>query len=730
MRVFARGIRNAFKVPHPLNLLALIMATLMVCSQVKGAEGSFDLSDITSGQLLMRSDTSLSSAILLSTKVDIDISGTISRTKISQRFINTGNQWVEGVYVFPIGENAAVDRLKMRIGDRFIEGTIKEKEKARQVFETAKSEGKKAALIEQTRPNIFTNTVSNIAPNEIVIVQIEYQQKLMPKDGRWELRIPLTVTPRYKSSGLSQYLQFLAEVSSDKDMTLTQVSSAPEIPQKYPRNGEIINPVDITVNLDPGFKIENVSSPYHDIGQRQISASNHKIFMVGPVESNKDFLLRWSSESNEAGVSIFKEKHAGLEHAVLTLMPPQNLSTDAVPSREIIFVQDLSGSMSGQSLEQSKLGLELALERLKPTDSFNMVFFSDKFSSYSAQPVRATPIEINKALAVVRRLRTDGGTEMYPALSHALDNFSATAGTLRQLIFLTDGAVDRETALFSLIAKKLGNTRLFTIGIGSAPNSYFMTRSAEIGRGTSIQIGEIDEVAQRMDELFAKIENPAITDLTITLPEGINSETYPNPIPDLYAGDPVSISLRAKSLIGEAIVSGKKGDANWSISVPLEQFSEHNGVAKLWAKDKITSLENRSLSSFLPDTDQNKIKTEILKTSLSYGLVSSLTSLVAVDTSPSKPDGIKLSQERIASALPYGWDEHVFDLEKNHDPILNFYRKQTTQASIHQASLKMQSSEISLPDTSLNWKINILVGLAITLLGLSFLSCSRVRKNA
>jgi len=209
MRVFARGIRNAFKVPHPLNLLALIMATLMVCSQVKGAEGSFDLSDITSGQLLMRSDTSLSSAILLSTKVDIDISGTISRTKISQRFINTGNQWVEGVYVFPIGENAAVDRLKMRIGDRFIEGTIKEKEKARQVFETAKSEGKKAALIEQTRPNIFTNTVSNIAPNEIVIVQIEYQQKLMPKDGRWELRIPLTVTPRYKSSGLSQYLQFL-----------------------------------------------------------------------------------------------------------------------------------------------------------------------------------------------------------------------------------------------------------------------------------------------------------------------------------------------------------------------------------------------------------------------------------------------------------------------------------------------------------------------------------------
>lgn len=598
------------------------------------------------------------------------------------------------------------------------------------MFEAAKTEGKKAALIEQTKPNIFTNTVSNIAPNEIVIIQIEYQLQLMPNDGCWELRIPLTITPRYQSSGLSQYLQFLAEVSSDKDMILTPASSVPEIPQKYPRNSEIINPVDISINLDPGFEIADVSSAYHDIRQRQISSSNYKIFMDGPVESNKDFLLRWSSESNDVGVSIFKEKHAGLEHAVLTLMPPQNLQGDAVPPREVIFVQDLSGSMSGQSLEQSKLGLELALKRLKPADSFNMIFFSDKFNSYSAEPVRATAAEINKAIAVVRQLKTDGGTEMYPALSHALDNFSATAGVLRQLIFLTDGAVDRETALFSLIANKLENTRLFTIGIGSAPNSYFMTRSAEIGRGTSIQIGEIDEVAQRMGELFAKIENPAITDLTITLPDGINSETYPNPIPDLYAGEPVSISLRAKSLVGEAIVSGKQGDANWSISVPLEQFSEHNGVAKLWAKDKITSLENQSLSSFLPDTDQNKIKTEILKTSLSYGLVSSLTSLVAVDTSPSKPNGIKLRRERIASALPYGWDEHVFDLEKNYDPILNFYRKQTKQASIHQASLKMQSSEIALPDTSLNWKMNLLLGLAITILGLFFINCSRGRNNA
>ena len=231
MHAFKQGIRDILTTPYPLSLLALIIVSLMMCSEANGAEESFDLSDITSGQLLMRSDTNLSSAILLSTEVDIDIAGTISRTKISQRFINTGNQWVEGVYVFPIGENAAVDKLKMRIGDRFIEGTIKEKEQARQVFDTAKTEGKKAALIEQTKPNIFTNTVSNIAPNEVVIIQIEYQQKLMPKDGRWELRIPLTITLRYQSPGLSQYLQFLAEVSSDKDMILTPAYSVPEIPQ-------------------------------------------------------------------------------------------------------------------------------------------------------------------------------------------------------------------------------------------------------------------------------------------------------------------------------------------------------------------------------------------------------------------------------------------------------------------------------------------------------------------
>ncbi len=169
---------------------------------------SISLDDVESGQLLLRSDTDLSAAILISTDVKISISGTISRTIVSQRFINTGEVWAEGVYVFPIDENSAVDTLKMRIGDRFIEGIIKEKKAAKAAYEKAKDEGKKASLIEQQKPNLFTNTIANIGPSEVVTVQIEFQTKLSPKNGFWEMRVPLVSAPRYTSQPILQQVQF------------------------------------------------------------------------------------------------------------------------------------------------------------------------------------------------------------------------------------------------------------------------------------------------------------------------------------------------------------------------------------------------------------------------------------------------------------------------------------------------------------------------------------------
>ena len=190
----------------------LCLFTIMISSRSFAAsevpQASISLDDVESGELLLRAGNDLSSAILLSTDVKIDIAGTISRTIVSQRFINTGETWAEGVYVFPIGATAAVDTLKMRIGDRFIEGQIKEKKAAKKAYETAKKEGKKASLIEQKKPNLFTNTIANIGPGEIVTVQIEFQTKLSPRNGFWEMRVPLISAPRYSAQPILQGVKF------------------------------------------------------------------------------------------------------------------------------------------------------------------------------------------------------------------------------------------------------------------------------------------------------------------------------------------------------------------------------------------------------------------------------------------------------------------------------------------------------------------------------------------
>ncbi|WP_245417829.1 VIT domain-containing protein [Cohaesibacter celericrescens] len=133
----------------------------------------------------------------VATDIKLDVTGPVARAIVTQKFLNPSDSWLEGIYVFPLPDNAAVDQLKMKIGDRLIEGLIKPKQEARALYEAAKRDGKKASLLEQQRPNLFTNAVANIGPNESITIQIEYQQTVPRKDDRFSLRVPLVVAPRY-----------------------------------------------------------------------------------------------------------------------------------------------------------------------------------------------------------------------------------------------------------------------------------------------------------------------------------------------------------------------------------------------------------------------------------------------------------------------------------------------------------------------------------------------------
>jgi Ca-activated chloride channel family protein len=702
-----------------LSILLVLTLSMPLRAEYSPKQPSINLDDVESGQLLMRSGNELSNAILLSTDIKIAVAGSASRTIVSQRFINTGQTWAEGVYVFPIGKDAAVDTLKLRIGERFIEGIIKEKLEAKIIYEEAKAEGKKASLIEQQKPNLFTNKIANIGPGEVVVVQIEFQSKLLPKDGSWELRVPLVSAPRFDMPAIEENIKF-----GNAGFSNTNINSDynENIDIKVIKEEELFNPVEISIDLNTGFELNSLKSAFHKVDIEKLSNGHHKINLPGPISSDRDFVLRWTAKDKDTQTSLFKETRAGEDHLLLTLNPPLTNKNKYSPEREIIFIQDISGSMSGEPIQQSKIGLEMAIRRLKSNDKFNIILFNDRYSSYAAIPVLATAKEKDKAIRYVRRLSAENGTEMYPALKHALKNFRSNNSVLKQLIFLTDGAVTEESRLFSLINNELKTARLFTIGIGSAPNSFFMSRAAEMGRGSHIHIGDMDEISTRMGELFSKIENPAITDLELKLPKGFRAEIYPNPLPDLYVGDPLSIAIKGGKAKGVAVVTGKIGNQKWVAKIPLDQGAEQVGIAKLWAREKISNLERNRISLNPNENQKAHIDSELLQTALNYGLVSRLSSMVAVDITPSRPIGVDLDTAKLKAAIPSGWDPKQFDY-KYKEIVPEKLQQISSRNDWFNAANLMQKTEMqSLPQTSLNWKVSILFSLLSLLMGLITLS--------
>jgi len=700
------------------------------------------LDDVRSGQLMLRADEPgrYVAAPLVSTKIDIAVTGPILRATVTQRFRNPSEAWVEGVYAFPLPEDSAVDTLRMRIGDRFIEGRIEERQEAKRIYEEAKAEGKKAALVEQERPNLFTNSVANIGPHEVIVTQITFQQALAPRDGRWELRMPLVAAPRYNPAPVVQQVDFgedgwaISDPVPDRERVESPVADpARETP------GTIRNPVALAVDLAPGFALGSVESLAHEVSVEAPGPDRRLVMLTGPVPADRDFVLRWTADFAEPKAALFRDDPAAApgderakpseEHLLLTLAPPALGPAAPVRAREVIFVQDVSGSMSGGSIEQARAGLEAGLERLRAQDRFNLIVFNDGFAVFADAPLPATPENIRRAVGAVRALEADGGTEMYPALDYALTDAAPEDERLRQVIFLTDGAVGNEAEMLALIDRKLGRSRLFTVGIGSAPNSYFMTRAAETGRGAHVYIGDLSEVGARMEALFAKIEAPAITDLALTLPEGVSGEIYPTPLPDLYAGAPLTLAMRLDRATGTARLTGQRAGQPWRLEVPLAQAVPRPGVAKLWARQKIASLEAFRLSPGLEPDQWERVDAEILATALDAGLVSRLTSLVAVDVTPSRPADQTVESREIALTLPAGWDPEAF-LFENADPAPSLDKAMLQRLAPAADPNGPAADAAPLPKGALNWWPALMLGLGCLAAGLLLLLVTLRRRPA
>jgi Ca-activated chloride channel family protein len=577
------------------------------------------------GELQFKTSAGPVSAPLLATDVDIRVTGHVARATVRQSFRNPHADWYEGVYIFPLPESAAVDRLRMRIGERVVEGEIRERQAAKASYEQAKSEGRRATLVEQERPNIFTTSVANIGPGQTIEVEIEYQQTLRYDQGRYSLRFPMVVGPRYVPRTVEDAARIMPAVLRPDEAT------------------GLINPVKLSVALDAGVPIGALESAYHRIGVQQTDASRRQITLAGDNYANKDFELAWTlAPGREPAAALFTEKKGDRHYGLLMVVPPARERQGPAIPREAIFVIDTSGSMHGASIAQAKEALELAVRRLSPADSFNVIEFNSYARALFDQARPADAGSIDQAVRWVRELRAQGGTEMAKALDLALDG-KEHGKRIRQIVFLTDGAVGNEDPLLRMVRERLGDSRLFTVGIGSAPNSHFMTKAAQFGAGSYTYIGRIEEVKEKMGALFAKLESPVLKGLSVDWGASRGVDAWPKAIPDLYLGEPVVVLFSADSVADEVKLAG--------MTVRRTSLDDAGGLGTLWAREKISNL----MDALRGGAPEDEVRPAVLKLALDHHLVSKYTSLVAVDKTPARAREELLKTAGLPTNLPEGW---------------------------------------------------------------------------
>ena len=578
----------------------------------------------------------------LSTDIEMHVNSVVSRVTVKQTFKNNSSEWLEGVYQFPLPEDAAVDTLNMHIGQRIIEGEVQEKQQAERTYQQAKNNGQRTSIVHQTRANLFTTKLANIAPGESITIEIQFQSLVRVDSTHFSMRMPLGITPRYEPTSKDGYQADNAQQQNNRPESL------PSEVSQFNQGIQPDRPVTMKVNLNPGFDLALLESPYHKTHIQQ-HGDNYEISLENPTQADRDFVLNWQPQlGQKPKVALFSEQHDNHNYHVLMMLPPTHtLVSENTQPREIIFVIDSSGSMSGESMQQAKAGLLFALNELGPQDTFNIIDFDHEAHKLFPNAVANSEQTRHSAVEFVNSLQADGGTEIASAVQLALDK--PQSDRIRQIVFLTDGSIGNESQIFKLIENKLGNNRLFTVGIGSAPNSYFMTKAANFGRGTYTYIGNVNEVRTQLQDLFMKLRHPALTDLKLTGAKAIDIDLQPKVLRDLYIGEPLFVSYRTPKDHAVILkVSGKSDVYDWSSNIPVVVNGKDKGIAKLWARHKIASIN----SNF--DLSYDDKRQQVIDTALDFQLVSDFTSLVAVDKTPARVREA-LKQQRLKNPLPKGF---------------------------------------------------------------------------
>src|SRR4051812_27923591 len=567
------------------------------------------------------------------TDVKAEISGFISRVTVTQHFWNPSKEKIEAVYVFPLPNNAAVDDMTLKINDRTIKGLIKKRDEARAIYEAAKNAGHVAALLDQERPNIFTQSVANIVPGAQVTVEISYVETLKYEAGSYEFVFPMVVGPRYIPGSMATGQQG-GGWSPDTDRVPDASRITPPVAGTHTPNERAGHDISIDVTLDAGVPIQEFHSISHDVlSDRTGPNSAHVRLKDEAVIPNKDFILKYDVSGGRIEDALLTHHDSRGGFFTFILQPPDRVNPDQIVPREIVFVIDTSGSQMGFPLEKSKKLADLALAKLNPNDTFNIITFAGNTQILFPEPVPATPANMQRARALLGNLTGGGGTEMMKAIRAALDP-SDSSDHLRVVVFMTDGYIGNDMEIIGEV-KKHQNARVFSLGIGNSVNRFLIDKMAEAGRGENEVVTLADAADPAVERLFERIRTPILTDVSIDWNGMPVAEIYPAKMLDLFTAKPVIVTGRYnRAAKGTIKLNGRRAGQPFTREIAVNfpgDEKEHDVLATLWARTKIEHLMSQDWGGMQNGTPTGDLKQQITDLGLQYRLMTQFTSFVAVE---------------------------------------------------------------------------------------------------
>ncbi|HEY1526572.1 MAG TPA: VIT domain-containing protein [Candidatus Angelobacter sp.] len=592
------------------------------------------------------------------TGIKTEISGFVARIEVTQEFENVLPDAVEAVYVFPLPHDSAVDGMTMMVGDREIRAVIKERDEARKIYEQARSSGHTAALLDQERPNIFTQSVANIPAGGKVQIKLSVIELLKYEAGVYEFAFPLVVGPRYIPG--NPWAAGDHGTMPDTDQVPDASHISPPVAGVHTNDATAGHDVSMEVNLAAGVPVGDVESTSHKIFADRTGADSYHVTLADQaVPPNKDFILKYKVAGTGINDAILTHADKSGGYFTLILQPPDRPQEKILVPRQLIFVLDTSGSMWGFPLEMAKKTIQHALDNLRKDETFNLITFSGDTRILFPEPAPATAENVAKAKQVLAGAYGSGGTEMMKAIRTALGDDAGAdkpmeADPIRVVCFMTDGYVGNDADIIAEI-KKHSDARVFSFGIGMAVNRFLLTKMAEEGHGDVEFVTSPGEAQAAADRFYERVHSPVLTNITIDWDGMPVTDVYPKNIRDLFSAKPVIVTGRyTGNPKGQITIKGYQGSGDYSNTIPVDFSSagaSNAALEKIWARHKVDDLMSQDWNGI--QSGNSKYKAEIIQVGLEHSLATQFTSFVAVEERTVVSDGKPVKVE-VPVELPEG----------------------------------------------------------------------------